>query len=344
MELSLKSIKFNNYLKIPLIIAGILVIIVIAAIVFRNSNSSNVKGIDESLLEKSGLGNKSTNPEGVIPPVETGGDKKNENYIQAASFNNAINIENAFYNWQNLFDIFTYNLNDSSLTVNDSIARYENMVKIIRNPNRKFSKTGSDKILEQYGDIILDECNYYKLDWRLILSMIRQESAFTSDAVSHAGAYGFMQIMPRTGSMLEQTLNLEDHRSPVNNLKAGIYYYAMLVGRFYGTGDSNMYKFALASYNAGSGHVEDAMSMAYYFNENYKDWDIVKEYMKLLAPGNDSLHQLVWGSKPPNGVFANWKEPYYYVENISWYWTQYKKLYPLPEDNKKSGNKKKKNK
>ena len=62
--------------------------------------------------------------------------------------------------------------------------------------------------------------------------MIRQESAFTSDAVSHAGAYGFMQIMPKTGSMLEQTLKLDDHRSPVNNLKAGIYYYAMLVGRF----------------------------------------------------------------------------------------------------------------
>lgn len=340
MELSLKSLKFESFLKIPVILISILVLVVIVTLIVKFTDIGG-----SSTLEDQFADTKSSNPDGVIPPIETGSEKKNDNIIKSASFNNAINIENAFLNWQNLFDIFTFNLNDSTFNAADSIARYENMVKIIRNPNRKFNKGGSDQILEQYGDIILEECKYYNLDWRLVLAMIRQESAFTSDAVSHAGAYGFMQIMPRTGSMLEQTLNLDEHRSPANNLKAGIYYYAMLVGRFYGTGDTNMYKFALASYNAGSGHVEDAMSMAYYFNQDYKDWDIVKEYMKLLAPGNDSLHQLVWSSRPPHGVFANWKEPYNYVENISWYWTQYRKLYPIPEDNKKSGNtKKKKNK
>lgn len=337
MELSLKSIKFEGFLKIPVILVSILVLVVIVTLIVKFTDIGGSKTIESQFAET-----KSSNPEGVIPPIETGSEKKTDNYIKNASYNNAINIESAFLNWQNLFDIFTFNLNDSTFNTADSVARYENMVKIIRNPNRKFNKGGSDQILEQYGDIILEECKYYNLDWRLVLAMIRQESAFTSDAVSHAGAYGFMQIMPRTGSMLEQTLNLEEHRSPANNLKAGIYYYAMLVGRFYGTGDTNMYKFALASYNAGSGHVEDAMSMAYYFNQDYKDWDIVKEYMKLLAPGNDSLHQLVWSSRPPHGVFANWKEPYNYVENISWYWTQYKRLYPIPEDNKKSGNTKKK--
>ena len=336
MELSLKSLKFESFLKIPVILISILVLVVIVTLIIKFTDISR-----SSTLEDQFADTKSSNPDGVIPPIETGSEKKSDNIIKSASFNNAINIENAFLNWQNLFDIFTFNLNDSTFSAADSVARYENMVKIIRNPNRKFNKGGSDQILEQYGDIILEECKYYNLDWRLVLAMIRQESAFTSDAVSHAGAYGFMQIMPRTGSMLEQTLNLEEHRSPANNLKAGIYYYAMLVGRFYGTGDTNMYKFALASYNAGSGHVEDAMSMAYYFNQDYKDWDIVKEYMKLLAPGNDSLHQLVWSSRPPHGVFANWKEPYNYVENISWYWTQYRKLYPIPEDNKKSGNTKK---
>jgi len=337
VELSLKSLKFESFLKIHVILISILVLVVIVTLIVKFTGISGSSTLEDQFAET-----KSSNPDGVIPPIETGSEKKSDNIIKSASFNNAINIENAFLNWQNLFDIFTFNLNDSTFNAADSIARYENMVKIIRNPNRKFNKGGSDQILEQYGDIILEECKYYNLDWRLILAMIRQESAFTSDAVSHAGAYGFMQIMPRTGSMLEQTLNLEEHRSPANNLKAGIYYYAMLVGRFYGTGDTNMYKFALASYNAGSGHVEDAMSMAYYFNQDYKDWDTVKEYMKLLAPGNDSLHQLVWSSRPPHGVFANWKEPYNYVENISWYWTQYRKLYPIPEDNKKSGNTKKK--
>ena len=258
MYLSLKSIKLDNLLKIPVIIIAAMVIIVITTVIVKYADYDSGTTMET----------KSSNPDAVIPPVETSSDSKNDNYMKNVSYKNAINIENAFLNWQNLFDIFTYNLNDSTFNNADSIARYENMVKIIRNPNRKFNKGGSDQILEQYGDIILEECKYYNLDWRLILAMIRQESAFTSDAVSHAGAYGFMQIMPRTGSMLVQTLKLEEHRSPANNLKAGIYYYAMLVGRFYGTGDTNMYKFALASYNAGSGHIEDAMSMAYYINQD----------------------------------------------------------------------------
>jgi len=327
----LKSLKIDSLLKIPTILIAVMVIIVIITIITQLTN-----------IGGSTIDTKSSNPESVIPPVETKTEKQQADYLKTASYYNAINIENAFYGWQNLFDIFTYNAGDGTFNTTDSAAKYQNLIRIIRNPNRTFYKGNSDRILEEYGNVIFDECAYYKIDWRLILAMIKQESAFTPDAVSHAGAYGFMQIMPKTGSMLEQTLNLEDHRSPVNNLKAGIYYYALLVGRFYDAGDSNKYKFALASYNAGSGHVEDAMSMAYYFNENYLNWDIVKEYMKLLAPGNDSLQQKVWGSRPPNGVFANWKEPYYYVDNIIWYWQQYKKIYPLPEDNPKKQKKKRK--
>ena len=328
--MNLKSLKIENLLRIPTILIAIMIIIVIVTLVAKFSE-----------IGSSSVDTKSSNPESVIPPVETNSETKSKDYIKNISFNNAINIENAFYNWQNVFDIFSYNLMDSTIKTNDSITRYEKLSRIIHNPNRRFSRGNSDKILEQYGNVILEECEYYNLDWRLILAMMKQESAFTHDAVSHAGAYGFMQIMPRTGSMLEQTLQLEDHRSPVNNLKAGIYYYAMLVGRYNDAGDTNKYKFALAAYNAGSGHVEDAMSLAYYHNENYFDWDIVKEYMKLLAPGNDSLHRKVWGSSPPNRVFANWKEPYYYVDNIMWYWQQYKQVYPLPEDNKKPKKKKK---
>lgn len=283
------------------------------------------------------------NPESVIPPVETGQKPNTEDMIKKISYVNAIYVEDMVYNWQNIFDIFTYNSKDTSI-IADSDSKNKILDKILRNPNRRFSKGSSDQILAEYGDVILKECAYYKIDWRLVLAIIKQESAFSPDAVSHAGAYGFMQIMPGTGSMLEQQLKIDEHRSPKNNLIAGIYYFATLVGRYNEAGDTNKYCFALAAYNAGSGHVEDAMSIAYYFGENYFNWNIVKDYMQLLAPGNDSLHQKIWGSRPPNGVFANWKEPYYYVENIMWYWPQYKKLYPIPEDNPKSIKKSKKKK
>lgn len=292
------------------------------------------------------LGLKSSNPENVIPPVQTdyvpGSDPSV--YFNRQSIRNLRTFEDIIYNWQNIFNIFTSNPQNRDLRYSLSTPSLESISKNVQETPVKFYKGSSDEVLAQFGSLIKDECKYYNLDWRLVLAIIKQESAFMPDAESHAGAFGFMQIMPKTGSSLEQTLNLEEHHSPTNNLKAGIYYYALLVARYNDCGDTNKYKFALAAYNAGSGHVEDAMSIAYYFGKNYLDWNIVKETMKLLAPPNDSLHRLVWNSRPPNGTFSNWKEPYNYVENIMYYWDQYRKIYPIPEDTPKGTVKKKKKK
>ncbi|MGH2574733.1 MAG: transglycosylase SLT domain-containing protein [Ignavibacteria bacterium] len=237
------------------------------------------------------------------------------------------NLENLVYNWQSLLDIFTSNDINKQLKYTISKPTLVKLSNKIKKSQEEFFKGSSDDIIKEYGSVIKEEAEYYKLDWRLILSMIKQESAFTSNAVSSAGAYGFMQIMPRTGLTLEQTLNLEDHRSPKNNLIAGIYYYALLTARYDATGEDK-YKFALAAYNAGSGHVEDAMSIAYYLGKDYLKWNNVKETIKMLGPENDSLHQKIWNSKPPNGIFTNWKEPVNYVSRIIYYWSEYDRIYP----------------
>lgn len=311
--------KLQNIPNIAIILTAVSIII-IAAVAIINSFKT-----EKSLSEK-----KSDNPDAVISPVENPEEKNNmedySGYFYNVSNEPAARIENMIYNWQNLFDIFASNPENRYLKYTISTPILERLSQNIQKP-QKFFKGNSDAIIAEYGDLIKEEAKYYKLDWRLILAMIKQESAFTSDAVSHAGAYGFMQIMPRTGAKLEETLNLEDHRSPTNNLIAGIYYYALLVGRYDGGGDTNKYKFALAAYNAGSGHVEDAMSIAYYLGQDYWDWNNVKETMKMLGPDNDSLHVKVWGSKPPNGIFSNWKEPVNYVSNIIYYWGEYKRIY-----------------
>ncbi len=330
--MSLKPFSLKYLTKIPKFIIFLMFLVVLIVIVLKYST------IGSSLL-----GFKSSDPESVIPPVQT--DPYNpSNYFDKASYRHFHTIENLTYNWQGIFDIFASNPQNMNLRYSLSSPTLENISKNVQESPITFYKGSSDEVLAEFGDVIKEECAYYKIDWRLILAIIKQESAFIPDAVSHAGAFGFMQIMPRTGSVLEQTLNLEEHHSPKNNLKAGIYYYALLVGRYNDCGDTNKYKFALAAYNAGSGHVEDAMSIAYYFHKNYLDWNVVKEDLKLLGAGNDSLHKLIWNSRPPNGNFANWKEPYNYVENIMYYWEQYRKIYPLPEDNPKSTKKKKKKK
>ncbi len=294
-------------------------IIVIAAIALISSLKK----------EKSPSEKISDNPEAVISPVENTEEEMNidyEGYFSVVSNQPAHRLEQMLYDWQNIFDVFASNPENRYLRFTVSEPSLERLSHNIQRP-QKFFKGNSDQIIAEYGDLIKEEAKYYKLDWRLILAMMKQESAFTSDAVSHAGAYGFMQIMPRTGEKLEETLNLEDHRSPTNNLIAGIYYYALLVARYDAAGDTNKYKFALAAYNAGSGHVEDAMTIAYYLELDFWDWDNVKETMKMLGPDDDSLHIKIWGSNPPNGIFTNWKEPVYYVRNIIYFWEEYRRIY-----------------
>jgi peptidoglycan lytic transglycosylase F len=285
--------------------------------------------INSFKTEKSNIEKKSDNPEAVISPLEK--KETDEGFNYSEYFSRVTNepaaiLENMVYNWQNLFDIFSSNPENRYLKYTVSASSLEKISENVKKAQR-FFKGNSDEIIAEFGDVIKEEAKYYKLDWRLILAMIKQESAFVSDAESRAGAYGFMQIMPRTGEKLEATLNLEEHRSPTNNLIAGIYYYALLVGRYNDAGDTNKYKFALAAYNAGSGHVEDAMTIAYYLGQDYWDWNNVKEMMQMLGPESDSLHTKIWGSKPPNGVFSNWKEPVNYVSNIMFYWKEYRKLY-----------------
>jgi soluble lytic murein transglycosylase-like protein len=316
---------------------GILCIISILLIIIFNSIKDQPENYEKNL----------TNTENVISPVTKSENKYEINdysvYFTKISNEPLIQFEKVLYNWQNLLDIFASNKANIMLKYAISKTNLQKLSSTVQIKQKEFFKGTSDEILSEYGKTIKEEASYYKLDWRLILSIIKQESDFTSTARSKAGAYGFMQIMPKTGSSLEQTLNLEDHTSPINNLIAGIYYYALLVGRYDDAGDPNKFMLALAAYNCGSGHVEDAMSIAYYEGKDFLKWENVSDVLKKLGPNYDTLHTIIWKSKPPNGTFTNWIEPLNYVFNIMYYWDQYKKIYPIPEDkhkiNKKSKNK-----
>jgi soluble lytic murein transglycosylase len=85
----------------------------------------------------------------------------------------------------------------------------------------------------------------------LLLAVVRQESAFNSQAVSPAGARGLMQLMPQTALQVSQELKLNYSSQrltmePNLNLKLGQAYLAGLLDRFDGS-----YVLTLAAYNAG---------------------------------------------------------------------------------------------
>lgn len=253
--------------------------------------------------------------------------------------------ENLFVEWDEIFDYFS--ANKSLVIRNKGIdsAGLEKLSDKIKKVQNAFSIGNVNELVSEYGDMIKSQCTHYKIDWRLILALIHQESLFNSNAVSRAGAFGLMQIMPRTGLGLQNELNLEDTKTPQNNLTAGMYYYATLVANFEFAGEEK-YKFALAAYNAGFGRVVDAMTITYYFGKDYKIWENVKEYYPYLSSKQDSVHALVWPNtkRPPAGTLDNWMEPYKYVENIWFYFNEYKKYFPgnLPEPKTKVTKTKKK--
>jgi len=102
-----------------------------------------------------------------------------------------------------------------------------------------------------FRGLIEDEARRQGLDPYLLAALIRQESAFRPQVVSHAGAYGLMQLMPPTARQLAQRLGIEwDRRLLVvadANLHLGAVHFSNLLERYGGAVEP-----ALAAYNAGA--------------------------------------------------------------------------------------------
>ena len=86
----------------------------------------------------------------------------------------------------------------------------------------------------------------------LVLGVIAVESSFDSEACSHVGARGLMQLMPKTAASLARRLGWGDYEitDPEFNVEAGTYYLALLLRMF--DGDQAL---ALAAYNTGPARV-----------------------------------------------------------------------------------------
>ncbi len=129
---------------------------------------------------------------------------------------------------------------------------------------------GSGKI-SKYDDVIKRESERIGWDWRLVSSMVYQESRFNPNAESWAGAFGLMQLMPGTASRFGVGRN----SSPESQIRAGVSFIKWLDNRFDDEipDFSERTKFVLASYNVGKGHVDDARRLAKKYGDNPDIWD-----------------------------------------------------------------------
>ncbi|MDR3264640.1 MAG: lytic transglycosylase domain-containing protein [Synergistaceae bacterium] len=94
-------------------------------------------------------------------------------------------------------------------------------------------------------------CKKYGVENNFVWAVMRQESAFRPDAVSHAGASGLMQLMPGTAKDEAKRIGLQkyDIRDVADNIGMGTSHLARL-GQSFARADRIM-----AAYNAGSGNA-----------------------------------------------------------------------------------------
>jgi hypothetical protein len=102
-------------------------------------------------------------------------------------------------------------------------------------------------ISERHGIDILTSTIGTEVSPALVLAVIAIESAGRSDAESHAGAQGLMQLMPATAARF----GVGDSLEPRDNIRGGVAYLDWLLKRF----DRDPV-LTLAAYNAGEGSVD----------------------------------------------------------------------------------------
>jgi len=118
--------------------------------------------------------------------------------------------------------------------------------------------------INKYDDLITKAADKFKLDSALIKAVIKAESNFNHRAVSHVGAQGLMQLMPKTAS----DLKVEDSFHPEKNIEGGARYLRYLLNTY--KGDLTL---ALAAYNAG----ETAVAK---YNYNVPPYRETQNYVK----------------------------------------------------------------
>jgi len=144
--------------------------------------------------------------------------------------------------------------------------------RFFRSYNIESIASTSSRSLSPYEDIIKRYSSFAGLDWVLVSSLAYQESHYRMGS-KLGSAQGLMQIKPTTAARY----GVEDVYDPELNVKAGTLHlqYLMRLYRDEGLDSLNVIKFALASYNAGEGRIEECRNHAAQAGYNRNDWDQV---------------------------------------------------------------------
>ena len=157
-----------------------------------------------------------------------------------------------------------------------------------------------------YEAVLRREAARNDFDPMLAAGLIRQESTFQADAVSHANAIGLMQLLPKTGKLLAKQLKVRYTKNqlfnPDYNIQLGMRYIANLVQL---TGAP---EFAAAAYNAGEDRIALWKSERQY--EEIPEvvesipFSETRDYVQIVLR-NAELYRMIYGASGSSAATAS---------------------------------------
>lgn len=155
------------------------------------------------------------------------------------------------------------------------------------------------------------------LDWRLLAAVAYQESHWRRDAVSPTGVRGLMMVTQTTA----REMGIDNRLDPQQSIQAGSQYLASLHRRIPDRiQEPDRTWMALASYNVGAGHLEDARIITETLDDDPDSWIDVRRHLPKLA-----LKE--WHPYTRFG-YARGREPVVYVANIRRYYNVLLRAFP----------------
>jgi len=163
--------------------------------------------------------------------------------------------------------------------------------------------------LPAYRDTFKAAAEEVGMDWRLLAAIGYQESHWDPDAVSPTGVRGIMMLTRDAA----RDIGIEDRRDPEQSIQGGTGYLVRILQKIpERIPEPDRTWLALAAYNIGLGHLEDARKLTQKNKGDSDRWVDVKKHLPLLS-------QKKWFQQTRYG-YARGREPVRYVENIRTYY------------------------
>ncbi len=163
--------------------------------------------------------------------------------------------------------------------------------------------------LAQYQLLFEKTGKQYNIDWRLLAALGYQESYWDPQAVSPTGVRGMMMLTEETADQLQ----IADRFDAAQSIDGGARYLQGLIDRMPpGIVEPDRTWMALAAYNIGAGHLEDARIITQKQGRDPNKWSDVKNYLPLLAEPE-------WYTRTKNG-YARGLEPVIFVNSVRTYY------------------------